>query len=265
MSTAPPRATIERSSLSDAWVAALELLTANSIDEGSPLTVSFSQFDDAGFPVEIPEIRAKIDAIVKNPISVDITASTIFPLQNLQLMEARFERRVTVEELSEYYRRSIFPRLRSQNGRANTRGTYFLRMTNYGADPKTDEIGCNQLASLLIMWKRNLHLAHLALQIAIRDPNRDLTGNPRQMFPCLQQVSFAYDRTGGISVTGFYPSQYIVDRAYGNYLGLAHLGWFVARELGKRLVRVNCIAAHPLVGEVEKNRGKLRSIFGLPL
>ena len=33
-------------------------------------------------------------------------------------------------------------------------------------------------------------------------------------------------------MTGFYATQYVVERAYGNYLGLCRLGEFMAHEMG---------------------------------
>lgn len=61
-------------------------------------------------------------------------------------------------------------------------------------------------------------------------------------------MSFAYNRTGkGLAVSAYYPSQYVFDRGYGNYLGLAHLGMFVADALQLNLLRVNCFVAAPLL------------------
>jgi hypothetical protein len=37
--------------------------------------------------------------------------------------------------------------------------------------------------------------------------------------------------------------QYLFERAYGNYLGLARLGEFMAHEMGLRLERVVCFSA----------------------
>jgi hypothetical protein len=64
-----------------------------------------------------------------------------------------------------------------------------------------------------------------------------------------------------MAITGYYPAQYIFDRAYGNYIGLAHLGWYVAREIKKKLVRVNCIAAHPLIGGKSGDKLELKKVF----
>ncbi len=75
-------------------------------------------------------------------------------------------------------------------------------------------------------------------------------------FPCLQQVSFGYDDEGGLSISAYYPTQYIYDRAYGNYLGLCQLGAFMARSLGLSLSRFNCFIVHPELGDTTKEEVK---------
>ena len=45
-----------------------------------------------------------------------------------------------------------------------------------------------------------------------------------------------------LAVTGFYAKQHMFERAYGNYLGLCHLGRFMAHEMGLTLSQVVCIA-----------------------
>lgn len=43
-------------------------------------------------------------------------------------------------------------------------------------------------------------------------------------------------------MTAFYATQHILNKAYGNYLGLARLGEFVASEVGLTLKNLTCIA-----------------------
>jgi hypothetical protein len=49
-------------------------------------------------------------------------------------------------------------------------------------------------------------------------------------------------------VTGFYGTQYLFERGYGNYLGLCELGQFAAQEMGLRLVRMTCVAGFAELG-----------------
>lgn len=73
---------------------------------------------------------------------------------------------------------------------------------------------------------------------------------PRLAFPCLQQVGLAYDPTdkNSLIVNAFYPTQFILDRAYGNYLGLCHLGAFLSHEIGVKLVQMNCFVGCAQLG-----------------
>jgi len=75
-------------------------------------------------------------------------------------------------------------------------------------------------------------------------------------FPCLHQVCFTPIGTNGcegLAVTGFYATQHIFEKAYGNYLGLYRLGHFVAHEMKLRLVRMTCISASARLGNVDKS------------
>ena len=84
------------------------------------------------------------------------------------------------------------------------------------------------------------------MQAGLFDPHKDHTHQPMRGFPCLQQVSFARCGNTGLSITGYYATQYVVERAYGNYLGLCRLGRFMAHEMGLRFERMVCIAT-PLI------------------
>ena len=92
----------------------------------------------------------------------------------------------------------------------------------------------------------------LSLQISCFDPAKDHTGQPVRGFPCLQQISISYDDDGGLAVNAFYLMQYIFDRAYGNYLGLCHLGEFLAHETDLRFSRMTCFIGKPELGDVPK-------------
>ncbi len=72
------------------------------------------------------------------------------------------------------------------------------------------------------------------MQATTFDPGRDHVADARLIFPCLQQVSFVPTKEG-LVVNAFYATQQIFDKAYGNYLGLAQLGAFMAHEMGMPL------------------------------
>jgi hypothetical protein len=53
--------------------------------------------------------------------------------------------------------------------------------------------------------------------------------------------------------------QYMVERAYGNYVGVCRLGQFVAHELKLPLARVTCFTG---IAECEMPKNKLANLLG---
>ncbi len=90
------------------------------------------------------------------------------------------------------------------------------------------------------------------MQLSCFDPAKDHTGQPVRGFPCLQQVGLSHDGDKRIAVHAFYPTQYIFDRGYGNYLGLCHLGSYIAHQTGLQFARLNCYIGEPHLGDVNK-------------
>ena len=58
-------------------------------------------------------------------------------------------------------------------------------------------------------------------------------------FPCMQHLVFSCVQDKLI-VIAFYATQYIFERAYGNFLGLCNLGKFLSHELQVPLHEVKC-------------------------
>jgi hypothetical protein len=240
---------IAEDSLSVAWAKALIRVQSRKPSELSPLVVSVTSFPN-GEPTEDASLRKALDAFLvshaKPMPSSGESASTIFPYRSW-LRQGRPPR----ADFFDWYLKRRLPSVRARNPK-NVYGTYFERMIGFSPDP-----GSNQLENIIVQWHRRA-TAHRprprrsALQVIVGDPLRDLTGQALRGFPCLQQVSFSYDDSGGLGVSAYYPTQYIVDRAYGNYLGLSHLGAFMAHELGLSLVRLNCIVTHPTLGTPSK-------------
>jgi hypothetical protein len=95
------------------------------------------------------------------------------------------------------------------------------------------------------------------LQVAVFDPNRDHSAAAQLGFPCLQHVTFA-PTDEGLCMNAFYATQYMVERAYGNYVGLCRLGQFVAHEMERHLVRVTCFTG---IAECEMPKSKVATIL----
>jgi hypothetical protein len=226
---------IEHENLSIAWGRALESALGNS-RERAPLVVSITGFD-AGAPREDPSIRAALDNFVldRDGWSIETVANTIFPLHQWNPQQP-------ATALYARYLRT-YPKLRKMP--ETRRGTYFGRMV------ARDRAPTNQLDLVLNSYRSGSRRSKL--QISIFEPETDHTNSPYQAFPCMQHVAFSPLKERGLGVTGFYTLQYLVQRAYGNYLGLCRLGQFVAHELGLTLTRVTCVAS---IGQVEGAIGK---------
>ncbi|MXY21876.1 MAG: thymidylate synthase [Dehalococcoidia bacterium] len=240
--------TIEEGNLSIAWARALFCV----VEEGeiSPLTVVIRGFED-GKPAEVEPIRRLLDDALgaeDKALSCHEVANTIFPVS---LWNPGTDR----TQLYERYLR-IMPRV--LRDRRNRYGVYFQRMIAFGHNADY-EGGVNQLEHIIQTWNGGNH-RRSALQAAIFDPRKDHTNQRMRGFPCLQQVAFAPQGPDGLEVTGFYATQYIYERAYGNYLGLCRLGHFVAHEMGRDLTQVNCVSSPALGGN--KTKSFLRGLAG---
>jgi hypothetical protein len=242
---------IEEQNLSHAWGRVLLHVLDNSKSKLAPLVVSVTGFRD-GLPEEDPPIREMLDALLvtqDKKFSSKVTALTIFPFDAWVRGG-----RLPVREFSDWYLQNFFPRLQALD-KHNIRGTYFERMIRFQGSKRSRNAPTalgekNQLEHLISIWRHDpaKRPRHSALQVSIFDPIQDHTGGVMLGFPCLQQISFSYDDHGQLALNAYYPTQYIVDRAYGNYLGLCHLGHFMAREMKLHFARLNCFIGLPELG-----------------
>lgn len=225
---------IEESNLSVAWGKAfLKVLDATD-GEVSPLVVVINDLDSTE-PPEDPGIRAILDSELnerKEGLSCHEVANTIFPLS---FWNPEMSRDCLYERyLNNFPFIRRFPR--------NRYGIYFQRLISFGYNKETQKGEVNQLEHIIRTWDKGNH-RRSALQASVFDPRKDHTHQHQRGFPCLQQVAFANIGKTHLQVTGFYATQYIFERAYGNYLGLFRLGHFMAHEMGLKLSKVVCFAA----------------------
>jgi hypothetical protein len=174
------------------------------------------------------QIRRVLDeALTSHRTSCNTVANTIFPES---LWNPARERAL----LYQRYMVHTWPRVKKCA--ANYRGTYFQRLIAFenGDDP------INQLEHVITTWHKQNH-RHSALQLSVFDPRHDHTDGRRLGFPCLHQVCFTplgANGAEGLAVTGFYATQHIFEKAYGNYMGLCRLGKFMAHEMKLRFTRM---------------------------
>jgi hypothetical protein len=230
--------------LSVAWAEVFLKLMDGSVKELTDVIVTVTDFDQQGVPKEIIAIRRRLDQElnVQSEQNCHTVANTIFP-QNQWNPAAKDG----AKRLYERYMR-IWPSI--ARCRANRRGVYFQRLIAYAPKDYTGE-PVNQLQHVIDTYHRRNH-RRSALQAVVFDPTRDHSHSQRQGFPCLQQVGFTPIDRKGLRITGLYPMQYVFERAYGNYLGLCHLGRFMAAQMGLSLVEVKCIATFMSRGDRSK-------------
>jgi len=217
--------------LSKAWAKAVLHVIDHAGYEISPLVLSVTGFDDNGKPAEDSAVRQALDDLLlaKKMRSVEDVAFTIFPQRLWEF--AQGDR----AKLFEIYR-DVFPRYRAMNPRNNNRGLYFERLISYGRGP----FDGNQLEWILSQFNGREGVRCSMFQASVFDPGRDHVANAQLQFPCLQQVSFEPTK-GGLVVNAFYPTQQLFVKAYGNYLGIAQLGAFMAHEMKLKLIRMNVV------------------------
>src|SRR5579872_542273 len=234
--------TIKESTLSAAWAKAFLAVMTPGCSEITPLIVTVTRVDVEKFEGH-SKLRQAVDSALqaRGLASSQTVANTIFPQS---LWNPLRERGLLYKRYIEH----AWPRVKKC--RANHRGTYFQRLIAF----ENGENPVNQLEHVISTWKNGNH-RHSALQLSVFDPRHDHTDCRQMGFPCLHQVCFSPMGSNGIdglAVTGFYATQHIFEKAYGNYLGLSRLGHFAAHEMGLRLVRMTCIAACAKLGNVEK-------------
>lgn len=239
--------------LTYAWGKAISLLLKSSVKEVHPLIVTVKNIAN-NIPKEDETIRESIDQVLykRDKYSCHTVANTIFPIslwnpaQPRSLLYTRFK--------------NIYPQIKKSDTK-NRYGIYFNRFINYSDKHHDNEI--NQLEYIINTRKVKRNRRRSAYQASVINPYTDHTNQLRRGFPCLQQVSFSPIGSSGLSVTGFYPKQYIFDRAYGNYLGLCRLGRFIAHELELELAEMTCIAGIATLGSINKTDTDLKNLCEL--
>lgn len=226
-------------SISRAWARVFLETEAAGRNEIVPLIVTVTGCDSQVVP-EDANIRNALDSMLvsRGMQSCDTVAKTIFPhsLWNPGLSRDVLYRRYL----------HILPKLKREDSR-NRYGTYFERLIHFDkghSAKKRAETAqqINQLERIIANYQGG-NRRRSAMQAAVFDPTVDQTNQPLRGFPCLHQVAFSPLPSGGLALTAFYATQYLFERAYGNYLGLWHLGLFMGQALELPFKRMTCVAA----------------------
>jgi thymidylate synthase len=206
------------------------------------LSITIEGFDNDHNVYEDYETRKVIDKAlkVKGMLPISTVANTIFPI-NLWNPD---------RDRSELFKRylNVLPKIRKCP--QNVYGVYFERMINY------DDNGFNQLDKIVEFYQSENH-RRSAFQVSIWDPIRDMVNTRMRGFPCMQHLVFSCVQNRLI-VIAFYATQYIFERAYGNFLGICNLGKFLSHELGIPLYQVKCYVG---VEQLSISKSSLKEII----
>ncbi|RZK12939.1 MAG: thymidylate synthase [Flavobacterium sp.] len=207
--------------LSDAWCAVVKKILDNPGKEITPLVLSITDFSETN------RVRESLDNHLKqnNEHSIDTVASTIFPSELYALCKR------DRSALYKQYKKNL-PRIYKLD-KNNLKGTYFERLIAYDKEK-------NQLEIIISSIINDPSVRRSKLQASVFDPRFDHTDGPYQGFPCLQQISFYKNSTGGLILNSFYAIQLLYRKAYGNWLGLINLGKFIAHETNLKFEQLNC-------------------------
>ena len=219
-------------SISDAWREAIAIATRSPKREVISLVVNI-ECNDSIWPEEDLEVRGALnqDLASRGLSSVETVARTIFPSG---LWNPKLPRQLLYDR---FFR--ILPKLRGC--RKNRNGHYFERLIGF-PQCRNSAKRFNQLEHIIQTYSRGNH-QRSALQATLVNPFVDAKHSRQLGFPCLHQVAFLPNpRMRSLRVVAYYPTHYLFERAYGNYLGLLNLGRFMATEMNFSLEGLTCIA-----------------------
>ncbi|MFI6986513.1 hypothetical protein ACIBSV_49315 [Embleya sp. NPDC050154] len=232
--------TVEGPDVTRAWIAACNALDrkGNGARTGyhTVVRIADATADDPTFREDLERVRAHA-APAGTYKPVETVANTIFP----QSLGARC---ASHEQLADRYR-ALYPAARRFPG--NHRDTYFGRLIAYpGTDGHIDQIA--KIIDRLTRQTATRAPMTAAYEVDVTHPSDIDTGeasatadalvhtterdNLIRGFPCLSMCSFQLDRHGTLHTAAYYRSHFMLERAYGNYLGLGRLSAHIARHAG---------------------------------
>ncbi len=243
---------VARENLAEAWLEA----TALVLERGGK-----SYHLDVAFPAIYEEGHAPwpvLDQFLveKEKEELNTVANTIFPAE---LYHPHLGEKAAAQLYENY---EISMRVHQRTGRGNDFDTYFNRMVSYPvASGSTEKLGnkaellsadgrFNQLAFQIERLRQarkkskrrnsyEIGLSHpMDGEMRVQAPLNDVAWGS---FPCLSHVSVTMIQNR-INLNATYRNQYMIERAFGNYVGLVRLTRFIAHESGCEPGEVQVIA-----------------------
>lgn len=235
-------------SASEAWIRTLALV--RKAPQGRQVHVVTSvRAPDA----ENLDLRDALDKVLADAgaQSVETVAQTIFPSALYSVpaftwsvdmaLDAQAELDAAADDLYDTYE-ELLPMLRTVH--ANKSGTYFSRMITW---PGKEAGGTNQLKLRIEGLRREARNGRrtnntLDIDVAADALETDLRGvqvyaatdKRTRSFPCLTHIDLTL-LNGELHATAVYRHQYLVEKAYGNLVGLGALLAFLCQQSGWRM------------------------------
>ena len=228
--------------LSTAW---LDTVTMVADSPSSKMSHVITTVQNA--QVEIPAIRAQADRLLearRHP-SIETVANTIFPIQMATTS-------TSPDQLTARYR-AAYPAIRRFHG--NHKGTYFGRLVDH---PDSRARPGDQVTRLITKLRSEIATGRpmgARYEVAVRSANDD----GRRGFPCMSSCSFQLDHDR-LHLLAIYRYEYLVEKGYGNYLGLARLQAYVAGEAGLRAGKLTIMCG---LVQADAPRASLSAHLGL--
>jgi hypothetical protein len=241
---------ISDSNLSRAWSRLFLHIIDNTGKEVSPVLVSIIGFEGC-MPDEDQGIKTELDYCLElsGLQKVQTVANTIFPESLWRA--SKYDRNILFAKY-----KSHVPRYKALS-KKNRRGIYFERLINFGRGPNNG----NQLEFIIEHYMARPRVRRSLLQASVFDPGRDHIGSAQLGFPCLQHISFTPSR-GVLFINAFYATQQVLERAYGNFLGLCRLGKFMSQQMELKFGGLNCfIGVEKLDDGIKKSEPNLSKVI----
>lgn len=185
----------------------------------------------------------------KQKPDIDTTRNTIFP--------ARWAQRTDGPAALVAYYRERYTRDGLLGFGDNRRGTYFGRIVAYprgdGQEP-ADQLGdtIRKLADERV--KRNPKSSRYEINVYNERKDRSPTS-----FPCLAHLS-VHLHEGRLHMQAVYRNEFLIGRAYGNYLGLGQLQAYIAEHAGVDVGELLMTLGHV---QLDANKTPIRAMLRL--
>lgn len=237
---------IEAQTCVDAWLQACDYLLTRESDDWRAYNIVLEIANPLSLPAEDHAVIATLDRFLidRGGLPINTVVNTIFP--------AQLYIRHGAARLHERYMSEIYPHVKQHPDWQW--GTYAERMLSrrdhHGTEIKPLEDLVTKIKGQLVLPGPNRAAYEIStvdpfMDVPIYDPGRDrhrpIGG------PCLSHVSVKLTPEHRVMLTGFYRSHFYVQRALGNFLGLAHLQHFIAKETGSETGPLVCHSSMALL------------------